>query len=90
MVVVHPFFLLPGRHWNEDIPALAACAARKHPGVRYLVTAPLGLHPLMLDVMREQIVHCLAHAQGQAGECPACEGAQECRMRSCDSESDVE
>src|SRR5688500_12668713 len=38
-VVVHPFFLLPGKHWDEDIPALAAAAARKHPGVRYLVTA---------------------------------------------------
>src|SRR5882724_1377628 len=23
-VVVFPYFLLPGRHWNEDIPRLAA------------------------------------------------------------------
>src|SRR5438874_10113296 len=45
-VVVFPYFLLPGRHWNDDIPRLAAAAAANHPGVRYLVTAPFGLHPL--------------------------------------------
>ena len=26
-VVVFPYFLLPGRHWNDDIPRLAAAAA---------------------------------------------------------------
>src|SRR5262245_61373246 len=40
MVVVYPYFLLPGRHWDQDIPRLAAAAARQHPGVCYLVTAP--------------------------------------------------
>jgi sirohydrochlorin ferrochelatase len=80
-IVVHPFFLLPGKHWDEDIPSLAAAAARKHAGVRYLVTAPLGLQPLMLDVMRAQIGHCLAHAQGEAEECAACQGTQKCRFQ---------
>ena len=47
-----PISCLPGRHWNDDIPRLAAAAAAKHPGVRYLVTAPFGLHPLMAGVMR--------------------------------------
>ena len=46
-VVVSPYFLSPGRHWQEDLPALAAEAAARHPGVRYLVAAPLGLHPLV-------------------------------------------
>lgn len=46
-VVVSPYFLSPGRHWQEDLPALAAAAAERHPGVRYLVAAPLGLHPLV-------------------------------------------
>ena len=36
-VVVFPYFLLPGRHWNDDIPRLAAEAggvvgARRRPG----------------------------------------------------------
>src|SRR6476661_571361 len=39
-LVVYPYFLLPGRHWNEDSPRLSAAAAAQHPGVRYLVTAP--------------------------------------------------
>lgn len=39
-VVIAPFFLWPGTHWDRDIPALAAQAAARHPGVGYLVTAP--------------------------------------------------
>jgi sirohydrochlorin ferrochelatase len=58
-VVVHPYFLLPGKHWSEDIPALAAAAAAEHPGVRYRVTAPLGLHPLMTRVIEERIMESL-------------------------------
>ena len=29
LVVIHPYFLAPGRHWKEDIPKLAAEAALK-------------------------------------------------------------
>ncbi|KAL6007084.1 hypothetical protein ACLOJK_032580 [Asimina triloba] len=47
-VIVSPFFLFPGRHWHQDIPSLAADAAREHPGVSYIVTAPLGLHGLLV------------------------------------------
>lgn len=60
LVIVFPYFLAPGRHWNEDIPRLAAEAARSHRGVRHLVTAPLGLHPLMLQIINERIASCLA------------------------------
>jgi sirohydrochlorin ferrochelatase len=81
MVVVFPYFLLPGRHWHDDIPQLAAAAAGQHPGVRYLVTAPFGLHPLMADVMRQRIEHCLAHTQGQADACELCAGTDRCQLR---------
>ena len=50
-VAVSPFFLSPGRHWQEDIPKLVKEAADKHPGVGYFVAAPLGLHPLMNDII---------------------------------------
>ena len=80
-VVVFPYFLLPGRHWNDDIPRLAAAAARQHPGVRYLVTAPFGLHPLMAEVMRQRIEHCLAHTQGDADACELCAGTDRCQLR---------
>lgn len=58
-VVVFPYFLSPGRHWSEDIPQLAREAAAQHPDVYHLVTPPLGLHPLIGNVMSERIVACL-------------------------------
>jgi sirohydrochlorin ferrochelatase len=56
-VVIFPYFLAPGRHWNEDIPRLAAEAASPflERGVTHLVTPPLGLHPLMLRVIDDRI-----------------------------------
>jgi sirohydrochlorin ferrochelatase len=80
-VVVFPYFLLPGRHWNDDIPRLAAAAAKNHSGIRYLVTAPFGLHPLMAEVMRQRIAHCLAHTQGEADACELCAGTDRCQLR---------
>lgn len=80
-VVVFPYFLSPGRHWNDDIPRLAAAAAEKQPGIRYLVTAPFGLHPLMAEVMRQRIAHCLAHTRGEANACELCAGTERCQLR---------
>jgi len=59
LVVVFPYFLAPGRHWREDIPRLAAEAAARHPGVRHIVTAPLGLHDAMVAIMTQRIVERL-------------------------------
>jgi sirohydrochlorin ferrochelatase len=80
-VVVFPYFLLPGRHWSEDIPRLAAEAAGRHPDVRYLVTAPFGLHSLMWQVIRERVSHCLAHVEGRAETCELCAGTDRCQLR---------
>lgn len=80
-VVVMPYFLLPGRHWDQDIPRLTAEAAEKHPGVEFLVAAPLGLHPLMAAMIKSRVEHCLAHVAGEAGECDVCQGTGRCAMR---------
>jgi sirohydrochlorin ferrochelatase len=80
-VIVFPYFLLPGRHWSDDIPRLTAIAARQHPGIPYLVTAPFGLHPLMAEVMRQRIDHCLAHTAGRADACELCAGTDRCQLR---------
>jgi sirohydrochlorin ferrochelatase len=80
-VVVFPYFLLPGRHWSEDIPSLAAAAAAKHPGIRYLVTAPFALHPLMAAVIEQRIEHCLAHTRGDVDACELCAGTDRCQLR---------
>ncbi len=79
-VVVLPYFLLPGRHWHEDIPRLTREAAAEHPGVAYLVASPIGLHPLMLGVMQARLDHCLAHAAGHAEDCESCRGTGRCRF----------
>lgn len=81
LVVVHPYFLLPGRHWHSDIPALTAEAAGAHPETQFLVTAPLGLHPGMAAVMQDRVAHCLSHVAGRAAECEVCRGTGRCRLR---------
>ena len=34
--------------FTQDIPALAAEASKEHSNITYVVTAPLGLHELMV------------------------------------------
>ena len=79
-VVVMPYFLLPGRHWHQDIPELTRVAAGRHPGIEYLVGSPIGLHPLMVGVVEARLEHCLARAAGEAGECESCAGSGRCRF----------
>ncbi len=80
-IIVTPYFLLPGKHWQEDIPNLAAAAAAKHPGVAYLVAAPIGLHPMMKQVIESRVEHCLEHAGGSGPECETCMGKALCVFR---------
>ncbi|KAK2423408.1 sirohydrochlorin ferrochelatase, chloroplastic [Trifolium repens] len=77
-VIISPFFLSPGRHWSQDIPSLSAKAAKQHPGVSYIVTAPLGLHELLVDVVNDRINYCLKHVDGDEDECTVCAGTGKC------------
>uniref|UniRef100_A0A0D3BME6 Uncharacterized protein n=1 Tax=Brassica oleracea var. oleracea TaxID=109376 RepID=A0A0D3BME6_BRAOL len=79
-VVVSPFFLFPGRHWHQDIPALTADAAKEFSDISYLITAPLGLHNLLIDVVNDRIQHCLSHVEGDADECLVCAGTNKCKL----------
>ena len=47
LVVVAPFFLSPGRHWQEDIPALVDEAAQQHQPAQRVV----GAHLLELSLI---------------------------------------
>jgi len=69
-IVVCPFFLGPGKHWNEDIPRLAAEAAESHPHTRYHVTQTLGIDDLILDLLRKRIEHC----ERNQDACEKCRG----------------
>jgi sirohydrochlorin ferrochelatase len=63
LVIVHPYFLSPGRHSTTDIPNLTAQAAAKHKhlGVKFHVTQPLGLDERIAHIMAQRIGHCLQH-----------------------------
>jgi uroporphyrin-III C-methyltransferase len=54
-VVVHPYFLSPGRHTRGDIPVEVRAAAEQHPGVTYQITEPLAAHRLVIDASIERI-----------------------------------
>jgi sirohydrochlorin ferrochelatase len=74
MVVVHPYFLAPGRHSTTDIPRMTAEAAAQHPGVRFHVTQPLGLDEKIAQLMIQRIEHCVT--SGFA--CDYCRGSGCC------------
>lgn len=54
-IVVHPFFLGPGRHTTQDIPLLVTEAAARHPRVRVRVSEPLGSHSGVIDAILARI-----------------------------------
>ena len=59
-IVVHPYFLSPGRHTRGDIPVEVREAALRHPGISYRISEPLSAHPLVIaasvERIREEIV----------------------------------
>lgn len=55
-IVVHPYFLVPGRHSKTDIPDMVREAAENFPGVEYTITEPLGLQENIIKVVL-QISH---------------------------------
>jgi len=54
-VVVHPYFLGPGRHTTQSIPQLVEEAARTLPGLRIRISEPLGLHESLVDVVLARV-----------------------------------
>ncbi|MGH9428187.1 MAG: CbiX/SirB N-terminal domain-containing protein [Terriglobia bacterium] len=58
-VIVHPYFLGPGRHTVSDIPRLVAQAAARHAGVTYRITEPLGLDPKIGHLIMERVRQAL-------------------------------
>jgi sirohydrochlorin ferrochelatase len=80
-VIVFPYFLSPGRHWSEDIPALVAAAAKLFPNVEWLVTAPFGLHSGMSAIINDRIAHCLSVANSNGTGCDVCGDGTKCQLR---------
>jgi sirohydrochlorin ferrochelatase len=59
LVIVHPYFLAPGKHSTTDIPRLTAAAAAKHPAILFHVTQPLGLDEKIAALIAQRIGECL-------------------------------
>lgn len=54
-IIVHPFFLGPGRHTSEDIPAQVERAGQRHPNVQIRISEPLGSHAALIDVILDRV-----------------------------------
>ena len=54
-IIVHPFFLGPGRHTSEDIPAQVERAAKRHPDIPIRISEPLGSHAALIDVILDRV-----------------------------------
>ena len=54
-IVVHPYFLAPGRHSTIDIPRLATAAAEQFLDVSFTVTDPLGIDARLIEVVIQRI-----------------------------------
>lgn len=58
-IVVHPYFLAPGRHSSQDIPRITAAAAAQFPGVPYRLTEALGLDERMAEIIHRRVLDAL-------------------------------
>lgn len=67
-IVLHPFFLSPGRHVTSDIPGLMAAAAKKHPDVAWVVSEPLGLQELMPRLMHAAVSESVERGAWRFGD----------------------
>jgi sirohydrochlorin ferrochelatase len=54
-IVVHPFFLSPGRHVSEDLPRLCRQAAATTPQIPWHLTEATGQSSLIYDAILECI-----------------------------------
>ncbi|MFZ2169051.1 MAG: precorrin-8X methylmutase [Methylococcaceae bacterium] len=55
-VVMVPGVLLAASHAKNDMPSELLVFAKNHPDIDFHFGAPLGLHPLLLQVVQERIV----------------------------------
>lgn len=54
-IVIHPYFLAPGRHSTQDIPKMAEHAACLFPEIPYRVTDALGIDSRMSEIILKRI-----------------------------------
>lgn len=50
-----PYFLSPGAHVREDLAGFRDAFAAEFPGVQFECSPPLGVHPLLIEVLLERL-----------------------------------
>ncbi len=66
-VLMLPYFLPAGRHVSDDLPAFRSDFASEFPHVQSRLCPPLGLHPLMTELVLQRLEE---GQQADAGEIP--------------------
>ncbi len=59
-IYVFPFFLLPGRHPSEDVPAIVEETAREHAGIEIRICPSLGEQPWLFEMVARWIIENLS------------------------------
>ena len=55
IVLMLPYFLSAGAHATTDMQRFRDELAVEYPSVRFVLCSPLGLHPLMLDIVQARL-----------------------------------
>jgi sirohydrochlorin ferrochelatase len=55
-VLMLPYFLSAGRHVTEDLQEFQRQLAAEFPAVRFKLCPPLGLHPLMTQIVLDRLL----------------------------------
>ncbi len=58
-VRILPYFLSPGAHVVEDLERERADFATRFPEVEFTLCPPMGLHPLVIDVLQDRLSESL-------------------------------
>ncbi len=54
-IVVMPYFLFDGMHVAKDIPAQIDEAVLRHPNVHIVLTPPIGVDPMMVELIMQRV-----------------------------------
>jgi sirohydrochlorin ferrochelatase len=63
-VLILPYFLSPGAHAIDDLEAHRRTLAQTHASTEFILCPPLGLHPLMLDIVLARLEEGLVAGGG--------------------------
>lgn len=62
-VRMFPYFLSAGEHVASDLERFRRQFSAEYPGVRFEICPPLGLHPLMVEIVLERLQQPLPKAE---------------------------